>query len=149
MDLGFYPKAPRRALGQSGAYPEIPTLPSAGSDLMENLSALAERLQALPLEDLAAQVRDTLPALRAALEEARALLERLDREVAPQAKATLAQAQASLAALERAAGPGSATQADLRQAMDAFAQAARSLRDLADTLERHPEALVFGKGKTK
>jgi paraquat-inducible protein B len=148
VDLDFYPKAARRALGRSG-YPEIPTLPSAGTALMDNLSALAGRLQALPLEDLAAQVRETLPALRGTLEDARALLQRLDRDLAPQAKATLAQAQASLAALERAADPGAATQADLRQAMDAFAQAARSLRDLADTLERHPEALVFGKGKTK
>ena len=149
VDLGFYPRAPRRALGRGGAYPEIPTLPSASSELMENLSALAERLQALPLEDLAGQLRDTLPALRGALDNARSLLGRLDQELAPQAQATLAQAQAALAALERAADPGSATQADLRQAMDAFAQAARSLRDLADTLERHPEALVFGKGKVK
>lgn len=147
VDLGFYPKAGRRALSRSGGYPEIPTLPSAGGALMDNLSTLAERLQALPLEDLAGQVRDTLPALRATLDQARTLLARLDTELAPQAKATLAQAQASLAALEQAAGSGA--QAELRQAMDAFAQAARSLRDLADTLERHPEALVFGKGKSK
>jgi paraquat-inducible protein B len=149
VDLGFYAKDRRRALGRGGVYPEIPTIPSSGTALVESLSALAERLQALPLEDLAGQVRDTLPALRGALEEARALLRRLDRELAPQAQATLAQAQASLAALERVAGPGSATQADLRQALDAFAQAARSLRDLADTLERHPESMVFGKGKRK
>ena len=62
--------------------------------------------------------------------------------------ATLAQAQATLAALEKALGTGSPVQGDLHQALDEFAQAARALRNLADTLERHPESLIFGKGKT-
>jgi paraquat-inducible protein B len=73
---------------------------------------------------------------------------RLDTETAPQAKATLAQAQATLAALERLLAPGSGTSTDLHQALDEFAQAARALRTLADTLERHPESLLYGKGRT-
>jgi paraquat-inducible protein B len=80
---------------------------------------------------------------------------RLDTETAPQAKATMAQAQATLAqaqttlaSLERTLGADSPTQADLRSALEQFTRAARSLQDLADTLERRPESVIFGKGKT-
>jgi paraquat-inducible protein B len=146
VDLGFYPKAPARTLGHAGSYPEIPTLPSTMGSLVDSLTALSERLERLPLEDLVDQARATLPALRDTLNQIRALAARLDTETAPQVRATLAQAQATLGALERGLGPGSPAQGDLRQALEAFAQAARALRDLADTLERRPETLIFGKG---
>jgi paraquat-inducible protein B len=114
---------------------------------MDNLTLLVQRLQKLPLEDIAGQLRASIPVLRETLEQTRALVVRLDTETAPQAKATLAQAQATLAALEQTLRSDSPTQTDLRQALDAFTQAARKLQDLADTLERHPESLIYGKGK--
>ncbi len=148
VDLGFFPSAPARAMGRSGGYPEIPTMPSSVGALVDNLTRLAERLQKLPLEEIAEELRNTFPELRDTLGRTRDLMARLDTETAPQAQATLAQAQATLAALERALGADSPTQEDLRDALDDFARAARALRDLADTLERHPESMIFGKGKT-
>ena len=147
VDLGFHPQAPAGALVRSGAYLQIPTTPSALGALMDNLTLLVQRLQKLPLEDIAGQLRASIPVLRETMEQTRALVVRLDTETAPQAKATLAQAQATLAALEQTLRSDSPTQTDLRQALDAFTQAARKLQDLADTLERHPESLIYGKGK--
>ena len=147
VDLGFFPKAKPRTLAFSGGYPEIPTLPSTAGALLDSLSRLAERLQKLPLEEVAGQLRATFPELRDTLGRTRVLLERLDTGTAPQAEATLAQAQATLAALERTLDAGSPAQSGLREALDQFARAARALRDLADTLERHPESMIFGKGK--
>jgi len=147
VDLGFFPEAPPRALARSGGHPEIPTMPSAMGALLENLALVAEHLQKLPLEQVAGELRATFPVLRETLQQTRALMARLDTETAPQAKATLAQAQATLAALERALGSGSPTQTELQRALDEFAKAARALRNLADTLERHPESILFGKGK--
>ena len=123
-------------------------MPSTMGALVDNLTRLAGRLQKLPLEDIAEQVRTTLPALRETLQQTRVLMARLDTETAPQAKATLAQAQTTLAALERTLGSDSPTQTELRGALDEFAKAARALRNLADTLEQHPESMIFGKGKT-
>ena len=148
VDLGFFPHAPARAMAQSGGYREIPTVPSSTGALLENLTRLSERLQKLPLEDLAGQLRDTFPELRDTLRQTRALMARLDTETAPQVKATLAQAQTTLAALEKTLGSDSPTQTELRGALDEFAKAARALRNLADSLERHPESMIFGKGKT-
>jgi paraquat-inducible protein B len=148
VDIGFHPKAPVRASTRSGPYLEIPTLPSTGGALLESLAKVAEKLQKLPLEELAGQLRTTIPALRETLEQTKALMTRLDTQTAPQAQATLAQAQATLAALEQVLRSDSPNQTDLHNALDEFTRAARALRDLADTLERHPEAMVFGKGKT-
>jgi paraquat-inducible protein B len=148
VDLNFFPRAAARTMTRSGSNPEIPTIPSSMGALLENLTRVSERLQKLPLEEIAGELRTTLPALRETLQQTKALMARLDTETAPQAKATLAQAQTTLAALERTLGSDSPTQTELRTALDEFAKAARSLRNLADTLERHPESLIFGKGKT-
>ena len=37
---------------------------------------------------------------------------------------------------------------DLHAALEELTRAARAVKDLADTLERHPEALLRGKGET-
>ena len=147
VDLAFHPGAAPRGLTRAGGYPELPTLPSSLGALVDNLGRFAERLQRLPVAEVFAQLRDTLPQLRETLEQAKGLMGRLDRETLPQAQATLAQGQAALAGLERALRADSPVQGDLARALEDFAQAARALRDLADTLERHPEALIFGKGK--
>jgi paraquat-inducible protein B len=147
VDLGFFPEAPPRTLARSGGNLEIPTMPSAMGLLVENLARLAEHLQKLPLEQMADELRATFPAMRETLQQTRALMARLDTETAPQAKATLAQAQATLAALERTLGSGSSTRTELQRALEEFTKAARALRNLADTLEQHPESIVFGKGK--
>ena len=145
-DLRFHPGGPRRSLGQHGAFAELPTLPSSLGALAEKLTRFADRLEKLPIEDLFAQVRDSLPVLRATLAQTQTLLAHLDQSTLPQAEATLKQARATLASLDQVLRSDSPTQGDLRQALEQFTQAARALKDLADTLERHPEALLRGKG---
>lgn len=148
VDLDFHPRAAPRALARSNGYPQIPTLPSSMVALLDNLGRFAERLQDLPVEEVFDQARRTLPELRETLKQAGGLMDRLDRETLPAAQATLARAQAALGALERTLRADSPAQEDLHRALDEFAQAARSLRDLADSLERHPESLIRGKGRT-
>jgi paraquat-inducible protein B len=149
VDLGFHPQGPARGLGRHGKYPEIPTVSSTMSAMVANIAKLADRLQGLPLEEMVAEVRAALPALREALVKTGALMAKLDQETAPQAKATLAQAQATLGTLEQTLRADSPVQQDLHRALEEFAKASKALRELADTLERQPEALVFGKGRQK
>ena len=146
IDLTFHPGGPRRSRRQHGGFEEIPTLPSSLGALAEKLTRFADRLEKLPIEDLFAQVRDSLPVLRATLAQTQALMAHLDQSTLPQAEGTLKQARATLASLDQVLSSASPTQADLRQALEQFSQAARSLKDLADTMERHPEALLRGKG---
>ncbi|HWQ09463.1 MAG TPA: MlaD family protein, partial [Holophaga sp.] len=149
VDLDFYPKAPSRTAALHGKYREIPTVPTTMGALVSNLTGFLDRLQKLPLEEIANDLRASIPELRESLRQAAALMTRLDRQTAPEAEATLAQARASLAALEKLLRSDAPVQQDLRKALEEFTRASRALRDLADTLERNPESLVWGKGKEK
>jgi paraquat-inducible protein B len=74
------------------------------------------------------------------------LLMRLDRETATELDRTLTQTRSTLVTLERFLKPNSPLQIEAQKAMQEFGSAARSLRIMADYLERHPEALIRGKG---
>ena len=67
------------------------------------------------------------------------------QDVASTAKTSLIQAQSTLATFEEVAGKDSQVRYRLSAALKELASAARSVRDLADYLERHPEALLQGK----
>ena len=92
---------------------------------------------------------DALQSLNAALKEVRELVRELRTGAAPELKATLEEARRSLAAAQSTLAADSPLQSRLNAALDELAAAARALRALADYLERHPEAAVFGKGNEK
>ncbi len=149
VNLAFHPGGSSVPLASRNGFLEIPTLRATNTALVANLTTFVERLQKLPMEELLTELRASLPALREALGETRALMARLDRETAPQAQATLAQAQTTLATLEQALRADSPVRTDLHQALDEFAKAAKSLRELADLLNERPQSLVWGKKKSK
>nr|WP_272881583.1 MlaD family protein [Fundidesulfovibrio soli] len=60
--------------------------------------------------------------------------------------ATLKEARAATVSIQRVVNQDSPTVTDLNKALTEIAAAAKSIRALADTLERHPEALLQGKG---
>ena len=67
------------------------------------------------------------------------------QDVASTAKTSLEQAHRTLSTIEEVAGKDSQVRYRLSMALKELATAARSVRDLADYLERHPEALLQGK----
>ena len=73
------------------------------------------------------------------------LTRNVDREVIRLADSTDKTLKAGRAALS-VADPNSPAAVNLANALRELAAAARSVRVLADYLERHPEALVHGKG---
>jgi paraquat-inducible protein B len=84
--------------------------------------------------------------LRDALGAADALLRQLDAQVAPAATETLREARSTLDAANRSlASPDAPLQQDMRRTLEEVDRAARSLRDLSDYLQRHPDALIRGR----
>lgn len=63
------------------------------------------------------------------------------------ATGAMRQTEQTMASANSVIEPGSATHRDLRRALDEFARAARSVRELAQQLERNPNALITGKGR--
>jgi paraquat-inducible protein B len=55
-------------------------------------------------------------------------------------------AESAIKSIDELVGKDSATKADLENTLQELASAARSLRLLADYLEKHPDAIIKGKG---
>jgi paraquat-inducible protein B len=121
-------------------YLEIPTVPTPFEALTSDLTRIVSRVQSLPLESIGKNLDRSLENLAASLENAERVTQRLDAEVLPALTAVANDANALLS-------PTSTVSTELRQLLIELRDAARSIRLMADYLERHPEALIRGKGE--
>lgn len=122
--------------------------------LNQEINPLIDNLQQLLTDysELASATRahiDSLaPAMRQAADNTAAMTEKLQQDLAPltaSAQTAVAQANKTLIALNSLVAADSPTRYQLDQVLRETTAAARSIRHLADYLERHPEALLSGK----
>lgn len=92
---------------------------------------------------LATSAKDTLAAARGTLGQTQKSLSALTDAAAP----ALKQGEKAMVSVSGLAAPNSLTLTDLSHTLKALEEAARSIRSLADMLERNPEALLRGKGR--
>ncbi|MGB5776249.1 MAG: MlaD family protein [Sedimenticolaceae bacterium] len=147
VELDFFPDAPPAEIDWSSDPPQFPTVPPTTQRLVENVTAIADRLAGIPFEDIGTGVAQAVKRLDATLTEAQALLTRVKGETVPAATSAIKQAKGTLATAEKAIAADSPLRQDLGQTLEDVAQAARSLKILLDYLEQHPDALLRGKGK--
>ena len=112
---------------------------------LKSLDALLGKLGRLPLDELSAGLRTTLGTLDASLRSADQLLRQFDQTLAPDLAAAIAETRRTMTSANRLLDAESPTQQDLRQTLQELTRAARSLRELADLMQRRPEVLLQGK----
>ncbi len=165
VDLDFHPDAPEAQVNYEGQFPELPTIPAPLQRITARVSNLLSKIETVPIEKIGKDLEATLEnvknitasaeliqavkALNQTLQETRELAQNLNSNVAPSITATLDQAQQTLVAVEGTLGKDAPLQYEMRQALKELSDAARSLRVLLEYLERHPDALIFGKGKAQ
>ncbi|MGH7382326.1 MAG: MlaD family protein [Candidatus Methylomirabilales bacterium] len=134
IQLDFFPDTPIDLVGgdHEGKVSEFPTVVSTGEKLTKTI-------ENLPIDELFTDARNTLQGIDR-------LVRNIDSQVVPATRVTLEKAQGTLSSIDDMTAPGSPVRYELVNAMKELAAAARSMRVLADYLERHPEALVQGKG---
>jgi paraquat-inducible protein B len=71
----------------------------------------------------------------------------LNQEVAPEAAAALSSTREAMKSLGSTLSEASPLQSDLRDTLRQLSRSARTLADLSDYLEQHPESLLRGKPK--
>jgi paraquat-inducible protein B len=164
--IDLFPEAlPAAIRWDAKPYPEFPTVPTPLEELGTKITRIVDKIEKLPLDQIGDDLRDavqnvkTLTAspelegavrqLNATLQESRLLIEDLRARVTPRIEAALKNAQESLAGAQTLLAGDSPLQVKLKTALDEISTAARSLRLLADYLERHPEALLRGKGQER
>ncbi len=162
VDLDFYPDLPKMTLLMTSKYPEIPTVPSTLDEFRRTATNILEELRQLPLDKIAHELLETLegakrltnsPDLMHAVQTLSATLEDVQKltydvnqtvgSLATSTEKTLAAARAAFEVVD----PNSPTAVNLTNTLEELAEAARSIRVLADYLEQHPESLVHGKGE--
>lgn len=144
----------------------IPSVDSADiDDMTSKADRIITKIDALPIKETGEKVRSTvarIDALAASpriddslshIDHAVTQIDRTLAEVTPQVAPLVAQLRETANAADEAALAASKTlngdatrQNDLPSALRELTDAARSIRVLADYLDRHPEALIRGKG---
>ena len=168
VDLDLHPEAPAILTGLNKEYPEIPTIPPSLEEITNSVTDLLAKLQRLPLDTISKKVLDTLEGADrlvnsreikgavASLSEVSARVEKLvakaDEKVVPEITAALAQIESTLKKAERTldsidsvVSPESALRYETQVAIQELSATARSVRRLAEFLERNPSALLTGK----
>ncbi|MBW2411405.1 MAG: MCE family protein, partial [Deltaproteobacteria bacterium] len=100
------------------------------------------------------ELRQSVVELNATLENARKISADMNTTIAPelysalsQLNNTLQQSQKTIAEVGGSVNQNSPLYRELVRAMKELADAAQSIRTMADYLERHPDALIYGKGR--
>jgi paraquat-inducible protein B len=109
------------------------------------------------VRDVDGQVKPLAAGVQETVNKTKTLVETVEKRASPllnsvedtfkTTRSAAMQAEKALSAVEGIAGEGSGVRVELSNALQEIAAAARSLRVLADYLERHPEALLHGKSE--
>jgi paraquat-inducible protein B len=121
--LKTFPDAPPFKIDWSQHPVQIPTMPGEFQAIEANLASIIQKLDKIPFESIGTDLRKAITELDATLVSARGTLDNANTMVEP--NSVLGQ--------------------QLESTLQEVSGAARSLRLLADYLERHPEALLRGK----
>lgn len=138
VSLDFHPDAPPAEIIWSGSAPQLPTIPSPIEALKAGLAQFMNRLSSMPLEQIGANLNQTL-------KELSTLSRAMNEEMMPSLVAALTEAERALSSADSLIAPDSDASVELRRLLFELADAAKAIRRLAEQLEEHPESLIQGK----
>ena len=124
VDLDFHPEAEKAEVRVVNGYPVLPTVPTSLEEITRSVSAVLDKIKGFPFDKIGADMTQTIA--------------NLDK--------TLVQAEGTLKTIDTMFAADAPISQELQISLRELADAARSLRILSDYLERHPEALLKGKG---
>jgi len=148
IGIDFFPDAPPFVIDWSAKAPELPTMPGILSEIEHDIPSILKKVDAMMTQakELSYKLNHTVtPELSGTLKQAKELTYKINHTVLPELSDTAKQAEKSLAAVEDTLKNDSPLQQDLQMALRELKKAARSIKTLANYLERHPESLIEGK----
>ncbi len=126
VELDFFPSAPPAVVDWNADIPEFPAVPGVLGAVKQDITSILKKM-----DKTMTQVKE--------------LSYKLNHTLEPEISAALKQAEKSLGVIENTLKNDSPLQQDLQITLREMARTARSVRNLADYLERHPESLIEGK----
>jgi paraquat-inducible protein B len=145
ITLDFFPKAAAARIDPRRTPLEIPTVSGGFEEIQASVTSVLQKLEKLPLEELAVDAHGALGALQSSLQDLSRMARGIETDISPELRATLEQARSALGKAEGALSQDAPLQGDLRGTLREVTRAAEAMRSLADYLERHPESILRGK----
>jgi paraquat-inducible protein B len=140
--LDFRPASPRAAFDASIRPLELPTVNGTFQELEANVGRLVKKVNDLPLEQIAADLHTDLKDLHETLSE-------LHTRVLPSAVDTLSALHSTLDSADRTLDVESPLQRGLTETLSETRSTLQAVRELADYVDRHPDALLRGRRPQK
>jgi paraquat-inducible protein B len=139
VDLNLHDDVPVAHLKQENGYPVIPTIPATIESLKSDIKTVLDRIAAIPFEDISKEMEtmikevseQTVPKINKTIDSADDLLNTTDKTIASMKKNYID----SNAQINK----------KLIKLLDEMTKTSRSVKNLTDYLERHPESLLKGK----
>jgi paraquat-inducible protein B len=172
VGLDFVPGSPIiLVLARDSGILEIPTLPTTLEQVFQTFSTVLRRFEKVDLEGLVASARDTfdgvnkvvrspevdraIRSLDEALQSVRKVAHSLEPEVGPaarnlnlaakQVRSSLEQLDATMTNLQSLVDPQAPLAVKLANSLAELGDMARSVKELADYIDRNPNALLTGR----
>jgi paraquat-inducible protein B len=176
ITLDFQPDAAPATLDRSVKVPELPAGPTQRERITQQLQPLIAKLANAPIDQTFAELQDPMAALKqlvtgpelggalkelrgAAAAELRSVVDRLGgrsdalianlNDTVRSTNRLIDHNGQTLATIERQVGDRSPLLADIRSLVQQMDGAARSMRLMAEYLERNPNALITGKSDNR
>jgi paraquat-inducible protein B len=140
--LDFLPASTRVAFDPSIRPLELPTVSGTYQELEANISRMVKKVNDLPLEQITAHLDTDLQDLHGTLDA-------LHTRVLPSAVDTLSALQGTLDSANRTLDVESPLQRSLTDTLSETRSTLQAVRELADYLDRHPDALLRGRRPQK
>jgi paraquat-inducible protein B len=140
--LDFLPASPRAAFDASIRPLELPTVNGTFQQLEAGVGRLVKKVNDLPLEQIAADLHTDLKDLHETLSE-------LHTQVLPNAVDTLSALHRTLDSANHTLDVESPLQRGLAETLLESRSTLQAVRELADYLDRHPDALLRGRRPQK
>ncbi|MEH6814861.1 MAG: MlaD family protein [Motiliproteus sp.] len=153
---------PGGELIMSAEYPEIPTVEGQFEQLARQLNGAINKINQFPLEDIGQELLGSLKSLRIMLAELKAqrVTAKVDGTLANLQSASgkldetitlaneaIVQVDVTLKSLDKTIDPDSELHYQALRLIDQLTKASSAFRELAEELNRNPNALLFGKEK--
>lgn len=147
VDFDYYPDALPAEIGRVGDFSTIPTISSGLAQIETKLTAILDKIQALPMDDMMTKIataaNEASGTLKEIKETAASLRKTLDSPEFVQLPADL---RNSLAAVEKSVssvGPDGAIQGDLLRTLDELRAALRAVKTMSTTIDEKPSSLIW------
>jgi paraquat-inducible protein B len=162
VDLDFHKDAQSAVVREQDGYRVLPTVPAPIEEVTTKVKAILAKIESFPLEKIGGDLssilgsarglaesnatRQALKELEQTINDLTSIASQLNTSIAPELTEILSQSRQVVESINGLIGADAPLSVESVRTIRDIGAAARSIRTFADYLDRHPEALIRGKG---